>query len=326
MRVWVQKLRKFAGLDEPLDDVASLDDCEFSDLVEDPPKASAVLEYFSRIRSYVEHEDNLISSRLTWSLTVHGFLFATYGILLGKIGDEFGQIGNASTPLPEHLVCALFFLQLPISGFGLVVGHQSHNAICAAHNALMHLRAISKASRNLNIQHLGIKVQREILKADMSIELDSVQGIQQGSRLLVGHISDECKEIVTVADVQGKKVLAYFKKAHPANTTIHPLASFLLPSITGGRSSEHHVRGARSYYLNLPLWAMFVWLLLFSLSLGGFTSSLCNPHWFFHTFLGAPEPKSPLKQRFPVDLVAIQQNRVNAASVPDIRRGVAVKH
>lgn len=326
MREWVKTLRKFARLDIPLDDVAPLADCEFSDLVEDPTKASAVFEYFGLMRSYVEHEDGLISSRLTWSLTVHGFLFATYGILLGKIGDEFGQIGNASTPFLEHLVCALFFLQVPISGFGLVVGHQSHNAICAAHNALMHLRAISKASRNLNIQHQGIRVQKEILKADMSIEPDSVQGLQQGSRILVGHMSDECKEIVTVADVRGKEVLAYFKKAHPANTTIHPLASFLLPSITGGGSSERHIKGARSYYLNLPLWAMGVWFLLFALSLGAFTCSLGNPHWFFHTFLGAPVPKLPLKQRIPVDLVAIQQNRVDAARVPYIRRGVGIQH
>ena len=32
------------------------------------------LRYYEIIRAYIVHEDDLVNSRLTWSLTIHGFL------------------------------------------------------------------------------------------------------------------------------------------------------------------------------------------------------------------------------------------------------------
>lgn len=41
----------------------------------------AVYETF---RNYVRHEDSLINNRMTWLLSIHGFLYATYGFTIQK--------------------------------------------------------------------------------------------------------------------------------------------------------------------------------------------------------------------------------------------------
>ena len=72
---------------------ARLDDCRFT-VHAGVGTVSELLTYYERIRSYVVHEDDLISSRLTWSLTVHGFLFAAFGILESKIVDLLNEINK----------------------------------------------------------------------------------------------------------------------------------------------------------------------------------------------------------------------------------------
>ena len=42
---------------------------------------------YDSFRGYIEHEDGLINQRLSWMLTIHGFLYATYGIVLTKQAD-----------------------------------------------------------------------------------------------------------------------------------------------------------------------------------------------------------------------------------------------
>ena len=60
-------------------DQVALGECEFT-VIDVPLKdASHILTYYERIRTYIQHEDGLINSRLTWSLTIHGFLFAIFG-------------------------------------------------------------------------------------------------------------------------------------------------------------------------------------------------------------------------------------------------------
>lgn len=42
------------------------------------------LAFYATFRDYAKHEDNLVNNRLTWILTIHGFLYATYGFTLQK--------------------------------------------------------------------------------------------------------------------------------------------------------------------------------------------------------------------------------------------------
>jgi uncharacterized membrane protein len=103
-----------------------------------------ILGLYRIFRDYLQHEDNLINSRLTWSLTVHGFLFACYGILLGKLADDFAALqASAHSQLQEHIIVALFCFQLPIALLGVFVGFSSWRAIKASHYAIQHLVAIA---------------------------------------------------------------------------------------------------------------------------------------------------------------------------------------
>ena len=119
----------------------SILDCEFA--VIEPNQTT--LKLYDLFRGYLEHEDNLINSRLTWSLTVHGFLFASYGILLGKIADEFSGLATtgAHPLLAEHIIAALFALQALVAILGVVIGFSSWGAIIASHNAIQHLVTIA---------------------------------------------------------------------------------------------------------------------------------------------------------------------------------------
>ena len=119
-------------------------DCEFAVI---PPDQTTVdpLKLYDLFRGYLQHEDDLINSRLTWSLTVHGFLFASYGILLGKIADVFIGLpqAGANAPLGEHIIAALFALQALVAMLGVLIGFSSWRAIIASHNAIQHLVTIA---------------------------------------------------------------------------------------------------------------------------------------------------------------------------------------
>jgi hypothetical protein len=47
------------------------------------PALAVHLNQYEIFRSYVEHEDNLINHRITWSVTIQGFLFAGYAVVIG---------------------------------------------------------------------------------------------------------------------------------------------------------------------------------------------------------------------------------------------------
>jgi hypothetical protein len=130
-------------------------DCDFATLpaIQAP---SDLLSLYGKFRDYLEHEDDLINSRLTWSLTVHGFLFASYGILLGKIADDFTELQKVGTHilLEEHIISALFLFQVPVAALGLFIGYSSWRAIIASHNAIQHLVTIAHA-RGQPLAHLG---------------------------------------------------------------------------------------------------------------------------------------------------------------------------
>ncbi|MDF0522836.1 hypothetical protein P0R31_36995 [Bradyrhizobium yuanmingense] len=59
------------------------------------------LDFYETFRSYARHEDNLINNRLTWILTIHGFLYATYGFTIQKKLEIIEKI-SAGSPAFVH--------------------------------------------------------------------------------------------------------------------------------------------------------------------------------------------------------------------------------
>jgi len=209
---------------KPIDQEISLKECDYF-VVSAGAGSNDVFENYDRLRQYVVHEDDLINSRLTWSLTIHGFLFAIYGLLLGKAADLFAQLAKSTIPNEwvtlEHVITGLLIFQLPVAIFGIVVGLKSEEATVAAHNAIQHLLAISK----------GIP----------GLACPSIPGAAGGP---------------------------------------------LLPRIVGGGDKGDHTKGARSYYLALPVWAKWIWIVLFLASSCFCILSLFFRLWFFSVIAG----------------------------------------
>jgi hypothetical protein len=82
-------------------------------------------EYFHLFRDYRIREHDILNHRLTWNLTVQGFLFVTYGYCVQKLAEvEAGENGVDSTL--AHISHAMFQLKLitrliPLAGLAMSV-------------------------------------------------------------------------------------------------------------------------------------------------------------------------------------------------------------
>ncbi len=56
----------------------------------------AGIKFYELYRQYVTHEDNLTNNRMTWLLTIHGFLYATYGFTLQKKFEIYQKVEDAN--------------------------------------------------------------------------------------------------------------------------------------------------------------------------------------------------------------------------------------
>jgi hypothetical protein len=107
--------------------------CDFVPMPEDADAAKYCLMFYTEMRRYVEHEDELMNSRLTSSLTVHGFLFAAYGLVLSKyISPEMGAE-------PQAL---LFTVLAVVALTGAEISFSSQKAIVAGFNAIQHINTL----------------------------------------------------------------------------------------------------------------------------------------------------------------------------------------
>jgi hypothetical protein len=251
-------------------DSATLDHCDYSVHPVNPATLSFVelFAYYERLRGYVQHEDGLINSRLTWSLTIHGFLFAIYGLLASKAVD----VMSSAKPLVDA-VYGLLIVQIIAAGIGTLVGYYSREAIVASHNALQHLFTIATAEGVLQIPTPSTTSPAAIpLDAQpQAVTPASMAGITQGSRVMVEN------EIVQVTTADNISFTASFAEAHAAGSRIRPLRQLFaqagpnatilrLPKIIGGGAAGKHTGGASSYYVLLPAFLMVAWILLGVLS------------------------------------------------------------
>lgn len=64
------------------------------------PKKEAE-DLYDRIRSKIEHEDELVNQRLMWMITLHGLLFTAYGFSLSAEATSLSAPGLVSTATGE---------------------------------------------------------------------------------------------------------------------------------------------------------------------------------------------------------------------------------
>jgi len=263
-------------------------DFAFYSLEDQVVPSSDLLKYYELMRGYVAHEDNLINSRLTWSLTIHGFLFATLGILIGKLVDIVVDIQKSPGPeQPEKLeqvAVFLIFLQLIPAIVGFIVAYFSFVAIRGGHYAHQHLNEIAHVSGPLRIRP-SVIWEKDMEKGTQKVEPISVnakrkrvRGEQDGANPMDGIVKrtqlivtsggkTENTEYVEVIDCDETGFTADFKKPHkaPVSFTLQGRVglgtqNFLLfPRIIGGGDRGRYTKGAGLYYRVLPGVMMLVW-------------------------------------------------------------------
>jgi len=72
--------------DVPLKTLSEVrDKRDWASLVKPEEARDNRIKHYEVLRDYAKHEDNLVNNRIMWILTIHGFLYATYGFTLQKI-------------------------------------------------------------------------------------------------------------------------------------------------------------------------------------------------------------------------------------------------
>jgi hypothetical protein len=117
------------------------------------------LELYRLYRSYLEHEDELIHQRQTWSLTIQGFLFATFGFSVQKLAEIQSRLvtdpacsgltlEKCVAKFPNDIGLEALVHILPFVGFG--VSLFAWLSIEAARMAIEQLRNSWKSYRSNN--------------------------------------------------------------------------------------------------------------------------------------------------------------------------------
>jgi hypothetical protein len=256
-----------------------LADCEYVRISEKLGVAET-FSYFERIRSYIQHEDGLISSRLTWSLTVHGFLFAIYGLMAGKLIDILLSDKLSVVPPLHWAFSALLGVQSIVALFGFGVGFQSRVAIAAASRALIHIRSIAHESLALGLETMesSATLACAAVKGRCTVKAVPSRAFVDGESVLIDENDELRKEYVRVNAGGLGEFNADFKQEHGVGASVRPLGFALLPKVVNGGAREALFSGAAGYYLNLPAWAMVIWLALFSLSAYLAYETITNPN------------------------------------------------
>lgn len=282
--------------DAPLPGPAEFSDCEVSVIVPPLKEAGDVLGYYDRIRAYLEHEDDLINTRLTWSLTVHGFLFAIYGLLLGKIADLGVELQKhidataRTSVIFERGIAALPVFQLPIALFGFFLALHSRRAIVAAHNAIQHLITVAHQSDALKLgpEHVAAKSAAAINPGTQTVKTGPPLQVAPGTLLQVRSGTVDTAEVICVEASSSDGIKATFTREHPKEAEfLFYNPSFLPRIVSGGAIRDDRTKAARSYYLALPRWIMYTWLVLGIVSFALFAAALFGRHGFFR-LLGVP--------------------------------------
>ena len=110
------------------------------------------INVYGLFRDYVKHEDGLINNRLLWILTIHGFLYATYGFTVQKKLEVAHELANDTSGFSHHaflcylqganLAVAIAQIELFIVCIGLV-------GLCISFIGLISIRAAGTAQNSI---------------------------------------------------------------------------------------------------------------------------------------------------------------------------------
>lgn len=92
--------------------------------------ADGRLEAFKLIREYIVHEDNLVSQRMTWFLTLNSFLFASVALLTNATISADGPYSARD----------LYLFALLLSFVGFVSCGKTKKSVRAAYDAIKALK------------------------------------------------------------------------------------------------------------------------------------------------------------------------------------------
>lgn len=99
-------------------------------------------EYFDVFRAYRIREHDLLNQRLTWNLTIQGFLFVTYGYCVQKLAEI--QVGENGVHLDlvekSHAMIQLREMVRVVPPVGLLLSIVLGFAVLSAYAALKRLR------------------------------------------------------------------------------------------------------------------------------------------------------------------------------------------
>jgi hypothetical protein len=97
---------------------------------------------YSRVRSKVEHEDNLVNQRLTWMITLHGLLFTAYGFSLTAQATALSAPGLSETSSDiqkqayGEFLATFTTLRHAMAGVGIVSSFAALIGVAAAYRAI----------------------------------------------------------------------------------------------------------------------------------------------------------------------------------------------
>jgi hypothetical protein len=179
------------------------------------------LRVYETFRNYARHEDNLINNRVMWLLSIHGFLYATYGLTLQKkleIIEKISLITSKAGPPPyltvddihtymseNHLDLTLTYTSLflfLISAVGFSISLYAFRSIRAAKKSVINLQAIFRL--NFTIK------QSQKDKDDPGKNIEGVANIGE---------AEDGKEVY-VPDIAGGGRKFLSRSGHSASVTI----------------------------------------------------------------------------------------------------------
>jgi len=208
------------------------------------------LAIYETFRKYIAHEDDLTNNRITWMLTIHGFLYASYGFTLQKKLEVLDKIN--SFVIDRDLTFADYIAQsklwlawldvevflVIIAGVGMAISWYALQSVRSAAHALNSTRFL------FELKFFTFPVSRE-RKCKIT---------EEEARAISGKVRD-IELIESVIDIG------------PANCEI------LIPTITGGGHQALH-RGGVSAALMIPIVLFISWIVALLLSGLYFLSNL----------------------------------------------------
>jgi hypothetical protein len=162
------------------------------DIKHDQPAPKDNLEIYETFRSYIRHEDNLTNNRITWMLTIHGFLYASYGFTLQKKLEILDKVNTfvikEKITFAEYLTESDFWLAIweielfliLIAVIGAYISAYGSQSVQAAKHAISSTRFIFE----LRFPPFPIRRKTKVITVVSQEEVDKTPQRQKGKEFV----------------------------------------------------------------------------------------------------------------------------------------------